>query len=701
MRPLAAWTGLARLGPFHWTNVAPWRAARIGLGIVVPLALGLATDRIEYGAYAALGALPAGTASLQGETRSRVMAVAWASLGAAVSTFVGAITAAFTPWLLVPVVAAWGYLTGLAVALGQRLGVVVLQWSISLMIAVGLPFGPSDAALRAGLVLAGGLFQAVLVALSWTIRPGGREATVLAASYRALSAYASGLAAGEAGPPPPAAFPAHTVLDDPNPLLPRATRLEFLNLLEQAERIRTALAALAAHADDGCVGDASAIRRLLADAASMLNGIADALQARGAGRVALVRDLKGQIAQLSVASTAPWRWAGEALLGQLRAVGRIIARLAEVPEQRTADGGWTAQFPAGGQGGIVDAATVLRANLTIASEAGRHALRLAAAAALAETIVQATGLYQGRWVTLTIFLLLKPDYASTLSRSVQRAVGTMLGAGVGGTVAHFAHLGQAGLVATAGFWIAAAYALFDVNFLFYSVALTAFIVVLLDLLGAPAIATAEVRLLDTAIGSALALAAYLAWPTWEGTTAPEKFARLVEAHRAYTIALLHALARPRSLNAPHLRALQVAARRARSDAEAATARLSEEPVHAPLTPDKARAAIAAVARLAHAELALHALALQEGEAGPPDRPGDLARHLDALSAALATTLDRLALAIRTLQPPSPIPALRPIQTALRDDPASQGGAIVGITDRLVDSADTLDAILRDRPPAPR
>jgi hypothetical protein len=72
MRPLAAWTGLARLGPFRWASIAPWRAARVALGVVSPLALGMATDHIKYGAYTALGALPAGIASFQGATRSRV-----------------------------------------------------------------------------------------------------------------------------------------------------------------------------------------------------------------------------------------------------------------------------------------------------------------------------------------------------------------------------------------------------------------------------------------------------------------------------------------------------------------------------------------------------------------------------------------------------------------------------------------------------
>jgi hypothetical protein len=66
-------------------------------------------------------------------------------------------------------------------------------------------------------------------------------------------------------------------------------------------------------------------------------------------------------------------------------------------------------------------------------------------------------------------------------------------------------------------------------------------------------------------------------------------------------------------------------------------------------------------------------------------------------------MSHLALALRTLQPPPPIPALRPIHAALRSELGLLHPAFVVVTDRLVDAANTLDAILRDalgsQPPA--
>jgi len=694
-----AWRKLVQLGPFHWRDIAPSRAARVAVGVVVPLGLGWASGHIDYGAYAALGALPAGVASFQGETRSRVAVVVAASVGMAVSTFVGATTAAIAPWLLVPIVAVWGYFTGLGVALGPRFGAAVLQWSIALLIAVGLPFGPAGAALRAGLVLAGGLLQAALIAVSWTLRRGAHEQAALAASYRALAAYASDVAAGASEPPPPTAFEADTRLDDPNPLLPLPLRLTLLDLVEQAERIRASLAALAAHAADVGAGGENPIRSLMAGVADALNLIAGALSVARTERAALVRELSGRIDRLTVADNVTWRWAGEALLGQLRGAASIVANLGAVGTQPVAAGAATARSARGGPGVVAAAVAMLRANISIRSEAGRHALRLAVIAVLAELMVEGTGLYQGRWVTLTIFLVLKPDYSSTLYRGVQRAAGTVFGTGLGVAAAALAQLSQARLVAAAAVSVAAAYALFDVSYVLFSVFLTTFVLALLDLLGNPALRTAEARLLDTIIGSGLALVAYFVWPTWEGATAQEKFARLIKAHRAYGAGLLRELAHPGSLEVAQLRAIQSAARRARSDAEAATVRLSDEPAHAPLTPQVARVLIAAVARLAHAELALHTLVLS------PDRPigqapasSDLVARLDAFAAAFDTAMDRLASALRRLQQPEAIPALRPIHAALSGEPALRGTAFVAIADRLVDAANTLDAILRQKMP---
>jgi len=402
MKAALGWTKLSPVGALQWERLAPSRAGRAALGVVLPLAIGWMIGHVDYGAYMALGALPSGFASFQGETRSRVVAVALASVGMTVSTFVGATTAAIAPWLLVPIIALWGYVTGLSISLGQLFSVGVLQWSIALLIAVGLPASPAEAALRGGLVLAGGLLQALLVALTWTVRAGSSERTALAASYSSLATYASSLAAGKLTPPPSTAFAAGGPLADPNPLLPRGLRLAYRDLLEEAERIRASLAALAAHAADQQPGEVEKIDAFMGEAAGALNLITQVIGNTPSERAKLAGELSKQVDRLAIDANATWRWSGETLLGQLRSVAAIITDIGG--QTRVASGTTRAENTSTGNEGVAWALGTLRANITTTTEAGRHALRLAAVAALAEALVQAFGIYQGRWATLTIFL---------------------------------------------------------------------------------------------------------------------------------------------------------------------------------------------------------------------------------------------------------------------------------------------------------
>ena len=89
LTPIAAWFrssrsmlaaqlsqgGWLNFGTFRWSEADVPRALRAGAGMITPLVLGLATGHLEYGVYAALGALPAGMASFQGASRTRVTSI--------------------------------------------------------------------------------------------------------------------------------------------------------------------------------------------------------------------------------------------------------------------------------------------------------------------------------------------------------------------------------------------------------------------------------------------------------------------------------------------------------------------------------------------------------------------------------------------------------------------------------------------------
>lgn len=334
---------------------------------------------------------------------------------------------------------------------------------------------------------------------------------------------------------------------------------------------------------------------------------------------------------------------------------------------------------------------ILRANATLATEAGQHALRLAATAGLAELVSDAARLQYGRWAVLTTFLVLKPDYASTVTRSVQRAFGTLVGVGLTLLFIILLRPAAAGTGAAALVAVALSYVLFDVNFMLFSVFLTAFVVLVLDLVGWHALSTAEGRLTATAAGALWAMLVYLAWPSWERASAPEKLALLIERQGAYLLALLEQLAQPAGLDPKVLRSLQDSAWRARSEAEQAADRIAHEPVAPPFTPELARTLMALFGRLALGLLATQTLL----DRSVTQREPTTAVHLLALAGAFRTAMQRLAQALRTKSRPGPMPALRELQVALvqqgRCDPSLQM-----VTDALVDTVGSIGAVLDAR-----
>ncbi len=622
--------GWLNFGAFRWSDINIPRALRAGFGMITPLALGLATGHLEYGVYASLGALPAGMVSFQGASRTRVSAVAFAAFGMAVATFVGAVAAHTSGWLLIPAVMIFSYLAGLMAALGQRFLVVGLQWAIQLVIASAIPLPPREAAVRALLVLAGGLWQGALVVVSWALTRGNQERPSLAYAYRALREYAAEVCHRPASSdpvPPPAVFGSDAVAD-PNPLLRAQERYRFLLMLEQAERIRVSLAAVASYGP-GC--------SVLEPVAAVLDGLADALEARR-GHRERADALRERLTAIELPRDVQWRWAAAGLLGEIRGAVRILGRLDQRDTEPTADpiprpgvrpgprpgrrlGTWRSNVTA--------ALLALRDNAGTSTEVGRHALRLAVVASIGEVVAQASGLPHGYWIVLTILIVLRPDYASTIYRGVQRAGGTVIGAGLGVATALLLHVDTAALVAAVGVTITIAYAVFAVNYLLFAVFLTDFVVTLMALLGETADQTATFRLAGTGIGAVLALIGYLAWPSWESESAQQKLARLFETQAHYAALVLRAYVRPgQAEGAPPLSELQSAgraARRARSDAEASADRLADEPARPPMTARLAYALTGIARRLAHTSLTLQA-AVEGAQAGA---------HAEALAGAHA------------------------------------------------------------------
>jgi hypothetical protein len=241
--------------------------------------------------------------------------------------------------------------------------------------------------------------------------------------------------------------------------------------------------------------------------------------------------------------------------------------------------------------------------------------------------------------------------------------------------------------------------------------LTDFVVVLLALLGLPPVPTALARLAGTGIGAGLALLAYLVWPSWAGTSASEKFAALIGSQGHYARAVLRSYAPPPGRPAARLSELQLAARRARIDADAAADRLAGEPDHPPITAELASALASATHETAAACLTLSAAVAAHQ---PEESDAALQPRLDRLAASVDEATSQIAAALRQLGEPAAgqsRPALPPLRTLQREiwayraaagaaaadgpqPPASaEEAGLISATDSLVDAINTTAHVL--------
>ena len=727
-------------------DVAP--ALRCGLGIAIPLVAGDLAGHVLVGVEAAIGALTAGTASLQGTYRSRAGTMSLAAGAFALSAFVGA-TLGHLLGPDIAVTAAWGVVAGFLVLFGQAPSVVGLQAVVGLVVFSQFTLEPRAAALTALWALAGGALQVALVALTWPLQRFPVERRASSTAYGLLAAHLRALPGEPSALLDPAALDElRAALRETQPFGDQAAAAAFLALADEADRIRLEAAGIARVRARLGPGLSDELDVALGAAASLLAAVATALRdGRSAAVASAAREgFRRAVASLrhradagsdadadagSGAGSGTTGTAGSlerallveaaagvtALAGQLRSVLQLTAVAAgDQPAPDRPAAGPVA--PHRHRSVLRPAARarrteLVRANLTRSSEAFRHALRVGVTLGVAVAVAHLFPLGHGYWLPMTVMIVLKPDFAATLGRGVARSIGTLLGAGAVTLLLAAVRPTPAALVVLTVVLYAASIAVLRASYVLYSVGIASLVVVLLAFLGSPAPALAADRSFYTVLGAALALAAYAIWPTWERARVADRLAELVEVDGHYGAALLHAWSDPAGADLVALHRLRLAARLARSNAEASVDRWLHEPpgrsraTPAPLAADQALGILAAVRRYVWGALALHSRLPATGTARPglDHVGGELDRLGDELDGALAA----LAAALRTGTAPASFPALRATQVALAarliaapssepaggpaGGPAGDGALLASETDLMVNAVDTCAHLL--------
>lgn len=499
----------------------PWgAAARCGLAVAGPVAVGLALGRGPLGLLVATGALPAVVSDRAGTYRARTARMAGATVAAALGYVIGGLVVG-TGWpaAVVPTVVA-GVVT-LASAIGSTTSTAGLQLLIYTIISAARPFGlPGwEAPL---LVLVGGFWALGIAAVSWVSRPADPEREAVARELSAIAALLRAIVPREPGRKVadleglrmgrPDVGPARFAADSAarraltDALTGAHDSVYGLRLREPGRDRGTRHLLAVLHAGTPLVEAAVALtrehRRLPSEVPDYVDSLAHALREHRAPGPPV--EVPG-----SSPSRAALRQALATMAGAVDGSGGTRAPTGGIPRPSP-----DAPTPAP----AASPARAVVSRLLDRSLVGPATLRVAARVVLcvaaAEAVGAAAGLARSYWVALTVASVIKPDFGSVFARAVQRGVGTVLGAALGAGIVEVVPSGALLLPFLAVLAAALPVAIVR-NYGLFTVFLTPVVIVLFDSVGHTD-GLVQARILDTVAGCATVLVlGYALWPeTW-------------------------------------------------------------------------------------------------------------------------------------------------------------------------------------------
>jgi uncharacterized membrane protein YccC len=636
------------LTSFDRSKMAPYMAFRNAAGMLLSLALGTASHVAFGGPAASLGALFASYSDGTDPYRHRALRMLAASATIALAAFVGGMFGQVKYGVGVAAAAA-AFVAGMVVALGQTAADIGMVSLVMLTIFSGQIFTPRSLIEASLLALSGGFVQTALSVALWPVRRYEPERRALAMLYLELGRTTQKPI--ELDDAPPATVHTSQAQDALRSL--RQDRgdesLRCQSLLNQAERARLCVitllrmqATLKRKEQAGEEGET--LSRFLSAAGRALAAIGESLLS-GAGKapfqeqLAMMNELSEGLRARAVrkppspeaVAMKDMLYQMDALAGQLRSAAYLVAGSAPA-------GGVRFEQPSRVQAWGLDAQSALatlRANLHFRSAVFRHAMRLAICVAIAGAIARATGWHRAYWIPMTVVIVLRPDFAGTFTRGLQRIAGTILGVLVATAQFHLlpqTFAVQAALIGACVFllrWLGPA------NYGFFAMGVTSTIVLLLALAGSEHRFLIHARYIDTLIGGIVALSAYALWPTREPVE--HALAEMLAAYREYFGAVARCYFQ-RETDGDLVDRKRLGTRMARSNLEASIDRLAAEPGTEARHIEPVRSMLAASHRLAHAIMALEAI--ETDCAATPAKP-ELQRFVTDVQTTLANLEDML------------------------------------------------------------
>ncbi|WP_254126259.1 FUSC family protein [Amycolatopsis sp. CA-230715] len=477
----------------------PWtRALRAPLALAVPLAVGYAFGNIGLGALASTGALPTVLSEAAGPYRYRLRRLGGATAAAGVGYLIGLLSGASLVATIAAVVLV-AAVSALISAAGSNASVAGLQLFVFCVIGTGQHATGVRIEVSLLCFLVGAVWSLSVALAGWTWRATSPERTAVAHVYIELAAMLSATDADTS----------------------RAARNQLTTAMNTAyDRLLTARSWLS--------GRDAAYRKLL----NLLSASTPAVEA--------------SVAMVNAGRSGP----PEAVEYLTSVAARVLADQ-PVPEPPELDARYhplqagLARIPAGAsrqRPARVPATARVREwaeSLISGPLTWLAALRLSLCVALAEVAGLLLPLERSYWLTLTVGIVLKPDFGSVFGRAVLRGIGTVIGVGIGAAVLGLGAQGWPLVVLIALF--ATGVAIGKVrNYGVLSAFVTPLIILQMDLSSHGDWSVVVARLVDTVLGCVIVLVfGYLLWP---GSMRPRVGGRLADTCETVATYVAQALA---------------------------------------------------------------------------------------------------------------------------------------------------------------
>ncbi|MFJ1787028.1 FUSC family protein [Streptomyces anulatus] len=521
---------------------------------MLPLVIGVASEEVQGSVKVATGALIVGFVDPAAPNRRRLSILYLAPFAVAASSLIGALTGGRL-WLSALEVGVWSFAAALALAFERQVAMIILLSSWALLLAQEVPLRPQAAAVEAGLVLAGGALSALLQSCALAFRPLTAERMAVERVYRALADYARGHEDGMLRQSARELALAESLLRRGGD--PAQPYLRLCALADEGEWIRSDIAAIWGHHESRHPRVTDFMTAISGSLDSVADAVAGAKDASPTTTPEAKRCTAGMPQELVQRART--------LSGRARSAAHWASTSSVSLPQQTAPA-----LPGGPR--------PLRTVLSWRSRTLRHAVRLSVTMMVAVVTARLMGLHEWYWAPLAVLFLLKPDFGTTLSRMCGRASGTIIGVVCGTLITTLIQPPPGVVVTLLTAFVAAGFIYYPVNYACFSASFAVVVALLADLLRNQPAHVLGYRVIDTAVGLTLALAAYLIWPTWERAQAGEEFTELIDAERRWLACLLNAHVDPSAFDRPRLRKARLEARRRQDNAEAGLERTLSEPL---------------------------------------------------------------------------------------------------------------------------